>query len=119
MLIKFLIIIISLILIGILANYSGKLVELIKLANLIININKFFISSIITPANGPKAKAPIRAGTSLKSILSHGNIGITGKSIYISITAIADKSDNLMNLFVFKVFVFIFSPPKSYFLWGY
>ena len=32
MLIKFLIIIISLILIGILANYSGKLVELIKLS---------------------------------------------------------------------------------------
>ena len=35
MLIKFLIIIISLILIGILANYSGKLVELIKLPPLI------------------------------------------------------------------------------------
>ncbi len=35
MLIKFLIIIISLILIGILANYSGKLVEFIKLPSLI------------------------------------------------------------------------------------
>ena len=35
MLIKFLVIIISLILIGILANYSGKLVELIKLPSLI------------------------------------------------------------------------------------
>ena len=35
MLIKLLVIIVSLILIGILANYSGKLVELIKLPSLI------------------------------------------------------------------------------------
>ena len=32
-----------------------------------IKFNKIFIPSIITPAIGPKAKAPTKTGTSLKS----------------------------------------------------
>ena len=41
----------------------------------------FFTSSIRTPANGPKAKAPIKAGKSEKSILAKGGDSGTGKTV--------------------------------------
>ena len=80
MLIKFLIIIISLILIGILANYSGKLVELIKLPPLIgmILLGMFIGPSFlnITPQSTLDI-SPYIKDIALVTVLFIGGLGIS------------------------------------------
>ena len=77
------------------------------------NCNAFLTSSITTPRSGPKAKAPMRAGKSDKSILAKEGDSGTGNSAKERAYAIAESRAAAVRVWALRAAGLFCCPSES------